>query len=401
LRKSLALVRGQALKVVHVVARFHLGGSEQVAAQLCKGLVRRGHSCTLVAVTMPPMFDPVGEALKADFVHSGIEFHELAGSNYRETGFTGAVSLALTAAVSLARLVAKRRPDIVHSHTDRPDFAVSLASRMVRLNVARTIHNSSLWPTHPVAGYVAESGFKNELVVSISRASYAAYKGLRRRFLLPESPYQHFIMNGVELPVGEKKTDRSDLLKLGADMGRVQLCFAGRLTYQKGFDVLVAATELLEPSIRDQIEVHAFGFGEDKDMLVGRVRRSQLPIHFHDPVPRINRLFPAFDAVVMPSRWEGLPLVALESLAAGVPVIGTSAPGLDEVLPRNWPFIAAPGDPSGFAAQILAFLRSRHSCGSVVREATQRVRERHDPEQMVEAYLAAYIEFLDRPRRAG
>ena len=161
---------------------------------------------------------------------------------------------------------------------------------------------------------MAESGFKNELVVSISRASYAAYKGLRRRFLLPESPYQHFIMNDVELPVGEKKTDRSDLLKLGADMGRVQLCFAGRLTYQKGFDVLVAATELLEPSIRDQIEVHAFGFGEDKDMLVGRVRRSQLPIHFHDPVPRINRLFPRFrcsrNAVKMggpPSRGFGKP----------------------------------------------------------------------------------------------
>lgn len=392
MRKSLALVRGQALKVIHVVARFHLGGSEQVAAQLCKGLVRRGHSCTLVAMTTPPMFDPVGEALKADLVNSGVEFHAFAGSNYRVAGFMGAVSLA--------RLVAKQRPDIVHSHTDRPDFAVSLASRMVRLNVARTVHNSSLWPTRPVAGYVAESGFKNELVVSISRASYAAYKGLRRRFLLPESPYQRFIMNGVELPVGEKRTDRSELLKFGADMGRVQLCFAGRLTYQKGFDVLVAATELLEPSIRDQIEVHAFGFGEDKDMLVGRVRRSQLPIHFHDPVPRINRLFPAFDAVVMPSRWEGLPLVALESLAAGVPVIGTSAPGLDEVLPRDWPFIAAPGDPSGFAAQILAFLRSRHSCGTVVREASQRVRERHDPEQMVEAYLAAYLEFLDCPRRA-
>jgi glycosyltransferase involved in cell wall biosynthesis len=392
LRKSLALVRGKALKVVHVVARFHLGGSEQLAAQLCKGLVRRGHSCTMVALTTPPMFDPVGEALKADLVHSGVELHEFAGSNFR-----AAVSIG---AVNLARLIAKQRPDIVHSHTDRPDFAVSLASRMVRLNVARTIHNSVLWRSHPVGGYVAESGFKNDLVVSISRASHAAYRALRRRYSLPESTYQCFIMNGVELPVEENRPDRSDLLKFGADIGRVQLCFAGRLTDQKGFDVLVAATELLEPSVRDQIEVHAFGFGEDKDMLVARVRRGQLPIHFHDPVPRINRLFPAFDAVVMPSRFEGLPLVALESLAAGVPVIGTSAPGLDEVLPRDWPFIAAPGDPSGFAAQILAFLRTRHSCGPLVREASQRVSARHDPEQMVEAYLAAYIEFLGCPQRA-
>jgi glycosyltransferase involved in cell wall biosynthesis len=39
----------------------------------------------------------------------------------------------------------------------------------------------------------------------------------------------------------------------------------------------------------------------------------------------------------MPSRFEGLGLVCLESLASGLPVIATNAPGLNEAIPENWP----------------------------------------------------------------
>ena len=59
----------------------------------------------------------------------------------------------------LSRLIRRWKPDIVHSHTDIPDLCVALARRIRKFPVARTIHNTSLWPTHYFIGRVAESAF--------------------------------------------------------------------------------------------------------------------------------------------------------------------------------------------------------------------------------------------------
>jgi glycosyltransferase involved in cell wall biosynthesis len=65
----------------------------------------------------------------------------------------------------------------------------------------------------------------------------------------------------------------------------------------------------------------------------------------------------SFDAIVMPSRFEGLGLVAIEALCAGVPVLATNAPGLNEALPDWYPGRCAVDDPAALAAMISGFVR--------------------------------------------
>ncbi|WP_131742842.1 glycosyltransferase family 4 protein, partial [Actinomadura roseirufa] len=102
----------------------------------------------------------------------------------------------------------------------------------------------------------------------------------------------------------------------------------GRLTRQKGQDVLVAAWPAVAgrcPSARLAI----VGDGEDRDRLAGRPVPGVL---FVPAVQDPRDWLAAANVIVLPSRWEGLPLTALEALATGRCIVGTDIPGLAEVV---------------------------------------------------------------------
>jgi len=109
----------------------------------------------------------------------------------------------------------------------------------------------------------------------------------------------------------------------------LRLVGAGRLTDQKGFDRLVEAV----PQLPADSRVTIFGEGPDRATLTNRIAalglddRVRLAGFQADLAPHLA----GADALVMPSRWEGLPNVALEALALGTPVFATPECGLAEV----------------------------------------------------------------------
>jgi glycosyltransferase involved in cell wall biosynthesis len=109
----------------------------------------------------------------------------------------------------------------------------------------------------------------------------------------------------------------------------LRLVGAGRLTVQKGFDRLIEAV----PQLPTDSRVTIFGEGADRTKLVERIAafglddRIRLAGYHADLAPHLA----GADALIMPSRWEGLPNVALEALALGTPVFATPECGLAEV----------------------------------------------------------------------
>jgi len=110
----------------------------------------------------------------------------------------------------------------------------------------------------------------------------------------------------------------------------------------------------------------------------------------------VSQMFSGFDAVVMPSRYEGLPLVAIESLAAGVPLIATTAPGLDEVLPSQWPLAVPPDDPKALVDVLIRLVDNRVDTEELTRRGAAQARDRYGLERMVCAYEEAYCTYLER-----
>ena len=375
------------MRILHVIYAFDLGGAEESVTLLATGLATRGHECWVAAVNSTEDEDGIGRYLKDRLSQARVECIGLGGRNVYFN--------ALLAPVRLALLVNKVKPDIVHSHTDIPDFIVSLALRLKKFAVARTMRNSSLWPTRRYSGFICETGFKNDLVVFISEATKRAYQDLRKKYLLPESVNQITIPNCVRPVAENEQLDRSYLVEnFAADASKCLICFAGRFVRQKGFDILIEAVAGMAQHHLEKFEVHAFGRGGDLQSLMSKVERTGMPVRFHRTLPGISRLLPAFDAIVIPSRYEGLARVALEAMAAGVPVIATTAPGLSESLPPAWPLLVPAEDPTALRARLSDFLDGKFDIGELKKQGLDWFSENNFGDAVIGKHENAYRQFL-------
>lgn len=158
---------------------------------------------------------------------------------------------------------------------------------------------------------------------------------------------------------------------------------AGRLSPEKGFGVLVeAASQVIraDPSVGF---VH-FGDGPLRDAIAHRISALGLDgrfvmAGFHKD---IDLFTPHWDLAVLPSFTEGLPCIALEAFAAGVPVVATSVGGIPEVVEDGVNgFLVPPGDPSALARRILDALNSEGRRTTMGRSGQERVRSQFTFEQ--------------------
>jgi hypothetical protein len=137
------------LQIMHVISALQLGGAERVAINLALQHAVEGVCTAVVTVRAAKAADdPVGLQMRQVLRERRIPLFEIGGQNLRLN--------LLKLPLRLASLIRRTSPDLVHSHTDVPDFVVSSARRLTRFRVARTIHNTSLWATHRAAGFVAE-----------------------------------------------------------------------------------------------------------------------------------------------------------------------------------------------------------------------------------------------------
>jgi len=143
-------------------------------------------------------------------------------------------------------------------------------------------------------------------------------------------------------------------VRCGARSNGPKVLAVGRLTEEKGMDVLLRALPQVVkrfPGVRVRIA----GDGDLRDQLMALSRRLGLDecvafLGFRRDVPA---LMAQADLMVMPSRWEGLPIALLEAVAAGLPVVASAVAGIPEVIAdgeTGW--LVAPDDPEALAAAI-------------------------------------------------
>lgn len=144
------------------------------------------------------------------------------------------------------------------------------------------------------------------------------------------------VRNGIEpierLPNDEEK--RRCAAELGTDRSVRVLGFAGRLSPEKGFDNLLTALTLLPRKVTEGLRVLVAGDSPDIETITSRVRQAGLErqVHFLGFLRNMGTFYSALDALVLPSKIEGLPMVALEAMNYGVPVVATRAGGTPEVV---------------------------------------------------------------------
>ena len=119
------------------------------------------------------------------------------------------------------------------------------------------------------------------------------------------------------------------------DINSKKILSVGRLSKQKGFDLLIDA--LAKIDIKDDWEVNIVGEGEDKNKLINQIREKKLQkqVNILDTTDDIKSLFAASSFYVMSSRWEGLPMVLIEAKTYGLPIVSFDCPEGPSFVVRN------------------------------------------------------------------
>jgi glycosyltransferase involved in cell wall biosynthesis len=138
---------------------------------------------------------------------------------------------------------------------------------------------------------------------------------------------------------------------LGLPAGTV-IGMAGRISFkQKGQETFVDAAALM---LEAKPDLHFAIAGEGRDLPRLRERVEALGlgrrVTLLGQVAPIDRFLSAIDAIAIPSRFEGMPLIALEALTVGVPGVAANIDGLSDVWPRQW--LVEPGDPEALAGRL-------------------------------------------------
>lgn len=314
--------------IFQLISSIQLGGAENVAFDLAEhsGKELRGNPEIIVVELY---------ATQNDYVKSKKE--ELESKNIRViTLYNGSKRVSLLfAPLSLLRQIWKEKPLIIHSHTDLPDFVLAAATRLSRFfriklpKMARTIHSTQLWRTHHKLGKFTESTFHNDSIVSVSSYAMAAYEQLRKKYDLPVSNNRQIIYNGCVVPKQSPHPFKIDHQK-------INIVYCGRFEDYKGMETIIQAIPEIENLFPGRFLFHLIGDGSYKKQLQKLVRENN-NVLLYGPVPNVSTMFYAFNYLWMPSHFEGLALISIESSFSGVPVIASYAPGLDETLPENWP----------------------------------------------------------------
>jgi glycosyltransferase involved in cell wall biosynthesis len=221
----------------------------------------------------------------------------------------------------LQAIISKTQPSIVHLHST---FA-GLYGRLVSAGCPRVYcahgwaFTQDVGPARRLAYALVEACLarRTDALIHISHDEFrAAWRhGVR-------APLNRVVLHGV------RPANYAEPADLRVDPGKINLGFVGRFDRQKGVDVLLRAFGSLR---RDDLHLYMVG-DFDRERRAGTVPGDSSAISWLGWIPqaRIDSYLRQFDAVVVPSRWEGFGLVAAEAMRNGKPVIVSDRGGLPE-----------------------------------------------------------------------
>lgn len=195
------------------------------------------------------------------------------------------------------------------------------------------------------------------------------------------------IPNGIDI-ADLDAAEALEFTRLGIPADRRLLLFVGRLHRQKGLDWFLPHCPALFADL-PQHDLVIVGDGPERGKLVRQAASLGISqrVHFLGWRPDVPSLLKASEILVLPSRWEGMPNVVLEAMAARRPVVCTRVSGTEELLGESSPWQAAPlGDVAGFLERLHKLADDR----PFAVELGERNRERLESQFTLAAMVAQY-----------
>lgn len=383
-------IRAKNKKVIIAIPCLLRGGTEQQTLLLVKVLVEAGYHVEVCC------YFEYDEQMIDEFKRAGADVLLLKWN--RDTS-------AIQFIRNLSALFCSKSPDIVHVQYMAPGLLPIIAAKFARVPVVlATAH----YPGTP-HGFVAHlflglGAFLTDCFTCVSEAAEKSWFG--NSFLLNPAnsrrdARKHLtIPNAVDIEAIDKALAEKtpNVLEIQKRLsGKTVIGTVARLSHEKGVDVLLKAFAVVQKTVPDA-QLLIVGDGQQKNYLQNLA--SELGIEHactwlgRLPWSEAMGSMGLMDIVVVPSRFEGFGLTAIEAMACKKPVVASRVDGLAEVIEDGENgFLVKSEDVDGFAEKIVDLLRDEERRRKMGMMARKHVEEKYSYPLFRERIKALYRMF--------
>ncbi|HHU49537.1 MAG: glycosyltransferase family 4 protein [Caldicoprobacterales bacterium] len=250
-----------------------------------------------------------------------------------------------TAAIRIATLIRKTRPDIVHCHGFKAGLLGRIAGQITGISMVYTVHNFvaygrgeySIRLIRYLEGCISR---KADAIICVSEA---LKKNMVEEMGMDDKRLSVIYNSIPDLPPGDRKATRQ---KHNIDDTDILIGTAARLIPSKGIDILLkAASGIL--AVHPHVRLLIAGSGPEEKKLKELVQTMGIGarVVFTGRVSDMENYYSAFDIFVLPTLSEGLGITVLEAMSFGLPVVATKTGGIPEwVVHRKNGLLVQPGN---------------------------------------------------------
>ncbi|MGY6411868.1 MAG: glycosyltransferase family 4 protein [Alkalilacustris sp.] len=357
------------------------GGVAAAIADLCLGLAKQGHEVGLLC-------------------NGGTVLDRLAGTNVQvfERSSVGGMRKMPSEVIPTRKILRSFRPDILHVHGRGPSLVSMLAGRYPD---CFTLHNSTMQLT---ANFFDRGRIRRYFSPMARKIITLSAPGLAycQTELRIHDERLFVIHNGVDV-ARYAPCDLTQRKKLRAEFGvgpdQLLVLFVGRFHPVKQPEAIVRLADALRARGNERVRFVMMGDGPLKstvsDMIssLGLQDRVTL-LEFQDPL----FAYQAADLLVMPSTTEGFPLVAIEAMAAGCPVLRSRTGGFEESIEEGETGFGCGVEIDDFIAKAISILEHPENLPRIATRARAKIVAELSLEAQVRATTEVYRAVLSYRR---
>ena len=367
------------INILYIIWSLGLGGAERVVINLAKGLDKTRFNPIICCLNWPGEFA-----------------HELEDIGIQVIPMHKKGKLDFLLIFRLVNLMRQHKIDIVHTHL----FGSNLWGRIAAIKakvpiIITTEHNVDVQKTgfQLLLDRWLSQSTKKIIAVSNSVKEFYVSKGI-------SSDKIEVVYNGIEITMSpcHHVTTLPVKDELGVQDGETVLAVVGRLVPQKGHRYLFEALSLLNGKHRFKLLVVGDGLLA-QSLKVTTLQSHQLKdkVIFTGMRKDVRDILGITDILILPSLREGLPIVVLEAMSCGVPVVATDVGGTHEVVENEVTgILVEPENPLALAEATRRLLHNRNLAKQMGKSGYERVVQTFSLEKMVDKHERLYEECLKK-----
>jgi glycosyltransferase involved in cell wall biosynthesis len=314
-------------KILHIIGGGEIGGAEQHVLTLLNGIDRTRFTPHLICLTHGPF---AALARETNIPTKTLPMH---------------FPLDLSPLPGIIRWARQKGIALVHTHGSRANLLGRLSARWLSIPNLTTVHSSlaydylSPWSARIALGI-------DRLTLPLTSGIITVSKYLAREVALRGGRNLETIYNGqAPISFDDPSSSRHQFrLQWGIPADALILGTIGRLHPTKGQTYLIKAATQLRLKF-PTLHLLLIGDGPLRQDLEFELKQSTIPHTLTGYLPQAYKALPAIDLFVLPSVSEGMGLVLLEAMQAGVPIVASAVGGIPEVIRAGKDgLLVSPGD---------------------------------------------------------